>query len=444
MATQLRYMDKTIEAAMIDESGLQPHVILLDKAKKYALVRVGNPRPDGCVPMAVKDPKVSSCHFILEYVDDAGHWAVTDGNGTKPSTNGTLVDMVKIDKQRTPLKPGCCISAKNSKVGMHFELTPEAKASAEAAEAKAAEAAAAAAAAAQAAAAKAAAEAEAATVPQEDTQQAAHPAPKREPEEPEEAGPSTSGAEKPPRDLIVYKQTKALELEAIGKVKISFSKKLTDLQREMNKTGLGSHFAVPFQFLEAVGGAQVPVWQQQHKSRLISELLQTPPDQARAPPSGSLPPARPCAPAHVAPTLSPAPPRVCAAQGVCDCVVVRATPPQEGRKEADDEEDSEAGVMPTWGANPGLAGCVSPATHTLGPRVGTGLPAARWRRRARPRGQEAGGRAQGGRRGQAGRRGGRGGRRQEEARPAQRKAQPRPERPEAEVGLSDVPGGAQA
>ena len=62
-------------------------------------------------------------------------------------------------------------------------------------------------------------------------------------------------------------------------------------------------------------------------------------------------------------------------------VVVRATPPQEGRKEADDEEDSEAGVMPTWGANPGLAGCVSPATHTLGPRVGTGLPAARWRRR---------------------------------------------------------------
>ena len=156
-AMQLSYDQETIEAGLIDNSNLQPLVLPLDTSLKYALVRGGRSgAPEGCVLLTVNDPKVSSCHLLLEFVwsgSATGRWMLTDGNGTKRSTNGVLVDQQRVPAEPVALRPGSRISVKSSKVTLHLELTPEAQAKADsaaaaAAKAKAAEADAAAAAAA--------------------------------------------------------------------------------------------------------------------------------------------------------------------------------------------------------------------------------------------------------------------------------------------------------
>ena len=42
------------------------------------------------MPLVVRDPKVSACHFILSFLD--GRWRVEDGNGSKPSTKSKTAD----------------------------------------------------------------------------------------------------------------------------------------------------------------------------------------------------------------------------------------------------------------------------------------------------------------------------------------------------------------
>ena len=128
MTFQLRFADATLDADLLDGG---PKTLILEPTVRYALCRTGVMRPDGCMPVAVRDPKVSACHFILSFLD--GRWRVEDGNGTKRSTNGTLVDGEQIGGTLTPLTPGSVITAQRSKTSLYFEAAPVA-APAEAAE----------------------------------------------------------------------------------------------------------------------------------------------------------------------------------------------------------------------------------------------------------------------------------------------------------------------
>ena len=148
MDMQLSYDQQTIDANLIDNSNLQPLVLALDTSRKYALVRkpaigvVRTGAPDGCVLLTVNDPKVSSCHLVLEFVwsgSATGCWMLTDGNGTKRSTNGVLVDQQRVPAQPVALRPGSSITVKSSKVTLHLELTPDAQAKVDAAAAADAE-----------------------------------------------------------------------------------------------------------------------------------------------------------------------------------------------------------------------------------------------------------------------------------------------------------------
>ena len=151
MDMQLSYDQQTIDAGLIDECSLQPLVLALDISKKYALVRCGNGAqtgaPEGCVLLVVNDPKVSSCHLVLEFVrtgNATGSWMLTDGNGSKRSTNGVLVNQQRVHDQPIALTAGSLITVKSSKVALHLDLTPGAQAkvdAAAAAEVEAAEAA---------------------------------------------------------------------------------------------------------------------------------------------------------------------------------------------------------------------------------------------------------------------------------------------------------------
>ena len=109
-AMQLSYDQETIEAGLIDNSNLQPLVLPLDTSMKYALVHGGGSgAPEGCVLLTVNDPKVSSCHLLLEFVwsgSATGRWMLTDGNGTMRSTNGVLVDQQRVPAEPVALKPG--------------------------------------------------------------------------------------------------------------------------------------------------------------------------------------------------------------------------------------------------------------------------------------------------------------------------------------------------
>ena len=128
MTFQLRFADATLDADLLDGG---PKTLILEPTVRYALCRTGVMRPDGCMPVAVRDPKVSACHFILSFLD--GRWRVEDGNGTKRSTNGTLLDGEQIGGTLTPLTPGSVITAQRSKTSLYFEAAPVA-APAEAAE----------------------------------------------------------------------------------------------------------------------------------------------------------------------------------------------------------------------------------------------------------------------------------------------------------------------
>ena len=265
-AMQLSYDQETIEAGLIDNSNLQPLVLPLDTSMKYALVRGGRSgAPEGCVLLTVNDPKVSSCHLLLEFVwsgSATGRWMLTDGNGTKRSTNGVLVDQQRVPAEPVALRPGSRISVKSSKVTLHLELTPEAQAKADAAaaaaaKAKAAEADAAAAAEAEAAAEPVAASPEAAAESKVKAQvkTEAEPEAEAEPEEPRAAGGPAA------RQLLVYSARPSGETgvvtQPLGFVKISFGDKLPALHRKIVKEGLGAHFAqAGFQFLMPMGAAQ--------------------------------------------------------------------------------------------------------------------------------------------------------------------------------------------
>ena len=259
-AMQLSYDQETIEAGLIDNSNLQPLVLPLDTSLKYALVRGGRSgAPEGCVLLTVNDPKVSSCHLLLEFVwsgSATGRWMLTDGNGTKRSTNGVLVDQQRVPAEPVALRPGSRISVKSSKVTLHLELTPEAQAKADAAaaaaaKAKAAEAETAAAAEAEAAAEPVAASPEAAA----ESKVKAEAKAEAEAEAPRAAG--GPGA----RQLLVYSARPSGETgvvtQPLGFVKISFGDKLPALHRKIVKEGLGAHFAqAGFQFLMPMGAAQ--------------------------------------------------------------------------------------------------------------------------------------------------------------------------------------------
>ena len=265
-AMQLSYDQETIEAGLIDNSNLQPLVLPLDTSMKYALVRGGRSgAPEGCVLLTVNDPKVSSCHLLLEFVwsgSATGRWMLTDGNGTKRSTNGVLVDQQRVPAEPVALRPGSRISVKSSKVTLHLELTPEAQAKADAAaaaaaKAKAAEADAAAAAEAEAAAEPVAASSEAAAESKVKAQvkTEAEAEAEAEAEEPRAAGGPAA------RQLLVYSARPSGETgvvtQPLGFVKISFGDKLPALHRKIVKEGLGAHFAqAGFQFLMPMGAAQ--------------------------------------------------------------------------------------------------------------------------------------------------------------------------------------------
>ena len=271
-AMQLSYDQETIEAGLIDNSNLQPLVLPLDTSLKYALVRGGRSgAPEGCVLLTVNDPKVSSCHLLLEFVwsgSATGCWMLTDGNGTKRSTNGVLVDQQRVPAEPVALRPGSRISVKSSKVTLHLELTPEAQAKADAAaaaaaKAKAAEAEAAAETAAEAEAAAAAepvaasseAAAESKVKAQVKAEAAAEAEAGAEAEEPRAAGGPAA------RQLLVYSARPSGETgvvtQPLGFVKISFGDKLPALHRKIVKEGLGAHFAqAGFQFLMPMGAAQ--------------------------------------------------------------------------------------------------------------------------------------------------------------------------------------------
>ena len=271
-AMQLSYDQETIEAGLIDNSNLQPLVLPLDTSMKYALVRGGRSgAPEGCVLFTVNDPKVSSCHLLLEFVwsgSATGCWMLTDGNGTKRSTNGVLVDQQRVPAEPVALRPGSRISVKSSKVTLHLELTPEAQAKADsaaaaAAKAKAAEADAAAVAApeTEAASEPVAASSEAAAESKLKAQVRTGAEPEAEPEaEAEPEGPRAAGGPAA-RQLLVYSARPSGETgfvtQPLGFVKISFGDKLPALHRKIIKEGLGAHFAhAGFQFLMPMGAAQ--------------------------------------------------------------------------------------------------------------------------------------------------------------------------------------------
>eukprot|EP00964_Phaeocystis_antarctica_P022213 scaffold12322_cov58-Phaeocystis_antarctica.AAC.1 len=125
MAFQLRFADATLDADLLDGGS---HTLVLEPTVRYALCRTMTVRPEGCMPLVVRDPKVSACHFILSFLD--GRWRVEDGNGSKRSTNGTLLDGVQINTL-LPLTPGSVITAQRSKTSLYFEAAPEAAAAAE-------------------------------------------------------------------------------------------------------------------------------------------------------------------------------------------------------------------------------------------------------------------------------------------------------------------------
>ena len=265
-AMQLSYDQETIEAGLIDNSNLQPLVLPLDTSLKYALVRGGRSgAPEGCVLLTVNDPKVSSCHLLLEFVwsgSATGRWMLTDGNGTKRSTNGVLVDQQRVPAEPVALRPGSRISVKSSKVTLHLELTPEAQAKADAAAAAAAKAKAAEAETA------AAAEAEAAAEPVAASPEAAAESKVKAEAEAEAKAEAEAEAEAPraaggpaARQLLVYSARPSGETgvvtQPLGFVKISFGDKLPALHRKIVKEGLGAHFAqAGFQFLMPMGAAQ--------------------------------------------------------------------------------------------------------------------------------------------------------------------------------------------
>ena len=252
-AMQLSYDQETIEAGLIDNSNLQPLVLPLDASMKYALVRGGRSgAPEGCVLLTVNDPKVSSCHLLLEFVwsgSATGCWMLTDGNGTKRSTNGVLVDQQRVPAEPVALRPGSRISVKSSKVTLHLELTPEAQAKADAAAAEAA------AAAAEPVAASPEAAAESKVKAQVKAEAEAEAEAGAEAEEPRAAGGPAA------RQLLVYSARPSGETgvvtQPLGFVKISFGDKLPALHRKIVKEGLGAHFAqAGFQFLMPMGAAQ--------------------------------------------------------------------------------------------------------------------------------------------------------------------------------------------
>ena len=267
-AMQLSYDQETIEAGLIDNSNLQPLVLPLDTSMKYALVRGGRSgAPEGCVLLTVNDPKVSSCHLLLEFVwsgSATGRWMLTDGNGTKRSTNGVLVDQQRVPAEPVALRPGSRISVKSSKVTLHLELTPEAQAKADAAaaaaaKAKAAEAETAAAAEAEAAAEPVAASPEAAAESKVKAEAEAEAKAEAEAEAEAEAPRAAGGPAA--RQLLVYSARPSGETgvvtQPLGFVKISFGDKLPALHRKIVKEGLGAHFAqAGFQFLMPMGAAQ--------------------------------------------------------------------------------------------------------------------------------------------------------------------------------------------
>ena len=119
MSFQLRFSDATLDADLLDGS---PGTLILEPTVRYALCRSMTVRPDGCMPLVVRDPKVSACHFTLSFLD--GRWRVEDGNGTKPSTNGTLLDGEKIGSKLATLTPGSVLAAQGSKTSLYFEKAP--------------------------------------------------------------------------------------------------------------------------------------------------------------------------------------------------------------------------------------------------------------------------------------------------------------------------------
>ena len=130
MSFQLRFSDATLDADLLDGS---PATLILEPTVRYALCRSMTVRPDGCMPLVVRDPKVSACHFILSFLD--GRWRVEDGNGSKPSTNGTLLNGEKISGKLATLTPGSVLAAQGSKTSLYFEAAPVAATAETAAEA---------------------------------------------------------------------------------------------------------------------------------------------------------------------------------------------------------------------------------------------------------------------------------------------------------------------
>ena len=130
MSFQLRFSDATLDADLLDGS---PGRLILEPTVRYALCRSMTVRPDGCMPLVVRDPKVSACHFTLSFLD--GRWRVEDGNGSKGSTNGTLLDGEKIGSKLATLTPGSVLAAQGSMTSLYFEAAPVAATAETAAEA---------------------------------------------------------------------------------------------------------------------------------------------------------------------------------------------------------------------------------------------------------------------------------------------------------------------
>ena len=130
MSFQLRFSDATLDADLLDGS---PGTLILEPTVRYALCRSMTVRPDGCLPLVVRDPKVSACHFILPFLD--GRWRVEDGNGTKRSTNGTLLDGEKIGGKLATLTAGSVLAAQGSMTSLYVEAAPVAATAEAAAEA---------------------------------------------------------------------------------------------------------------------------------------------------------------------------------------------------------------------------------------------------------------------------------------------------------------------
>lgn len=359
-AMQLSYDQETIDAGLIDNSNLQPLVLPLDTSMKYALGRGGRSgAPEGCVLLTVNDPKVSSCHFLLEFVwsgSATGCWMLTDGNGTKRSTNGVLVDQQRVPAEPVALRPGSRISVKNSKVALHLALTPEAQAKADAAAAAAAAAEAGAEAAAEPVAASSEAAPESKVKAQVKTE--AEPEPEPEPEEPRAPGGPAA------RQLLVYSQRPSGEAgfvtQPLGFVKISFGDKLPALHRKIMKEGLGAHFAqAGFQFLMPMGEAQVPLWEPQYKDYRVRDILHKPRENAG---------------------------------GISDCVTVRAIPPRVGASPTEEQAGEVSAPPAQQGAlNGGPAGsadggaAAGGAAEAVGGAAAAAVGGAPSRKKAAPR-----------------------------------------------------------